>query len=227
MAACGVGFGAVDPDTGDLRMVASLGADQPLVRMNDGKCDRAGRFWAGTQRLDLAPGGGGLYRLGVDGSMDLMVPDVTISNGLGWSPDDRTMYFIDTASGGIDAFDFDLDDGMIRSRRRLVDLDPRFGKGDGLTVDASGCLWVARWAGWVVDRYDPEGALDVRIRVPVSHPTSCAFGGADLGDLYITSASSDEEGPLGAADMRREPNAGALFCLRPGVGGLPATSYWG
>jgi sugar lactone lactonase YvrE len=227
VAAARNGFALVDPDTGRLELIAAIEADVPGNRMNDGKCDSAGRFWAGTQALDLTPHAGGLYRLGADRHAVQVVDDVTISNGLGWSPDDRTMYYIDTAANRLDAFDFDAVSGAVSNRRCLAPLPPEEGGGDGLAVDTDGYVWVALWNGWTLRRYSPGGHLDRVVRFPVSHVTSCCFGGPDLDELYVTTASMTEHGPFSAEELRRQPAAGALFRLRPGVRGLATHPYRG
>ena len=221
------GFALLPPGNGPLDLRGPTEADRPDARMNDGKCDSQGRFWAGTQRYDLAPGAGSMYRWELDGTVKQVFGDITISNGLGWSPDDRTMYFIDTAKCSIDAMDFDTATGAVSNRRELVNLPSSIGGGDGMTVDEEGYLWVAMWDGWAVRRFAPDGVLDRIIRLPVSHVTSVCFGGPDLSDLYITSGRVNETGPLPPEQLAREPLAGALFRARPGMRGLPTHPYRG
>lgn len=213
------GFELVDWERGPARILAAVEADRPDNRMNDGKCDSAGRFWAGTMSQHRMPGAGSLYRLDADGTVTRVVAGVTISNGLGWSPDDSTFYYIDSDANGVDAFDFDAATGSVENRRRLVDLDRELGEGDGMTVDSSGNLWIAVLGGSCVRCFSPNGVLEEVIELPVSLVTSCAFGGADLGDLYITTAQHrlDRPGPLD----------GALFRCRPGVTGLCSPAYAG
>jgi sugar lactone lactonase YvrE len=191
--------------------------------MNDGKCDAAGRFWAGTMALDERGGAGALYRLDPDGHVETMIDGVTISNGLDWSDDGRLMYFIDTPTQSVDVFDFDLASGRIANRRSFARIDPVDGAPDGLTLDAEGFVWVALWGGSRVRRYAPDGALDSIVRVPATYVTSCAFGGADLGDLYITTARIK----LSEADRASQPLAGGLFRARPGVRGRPPHRFSG
>ncbi|GAB3432600.1 SMP-30/gluconolactonase/LRE family protein [Actinophytocola sediminis] len=192
--------------------------DPPGGRFNDGKADRWGRFWAGTM-LDGTEGAAALYRLDQDGSLHRMLTGVSISNGLDWSPDGATMYYVDTPTGGIDAFDHDQDTGALTNRRRLADVDR--GSPDGLTVDADGCLWVALWDGWGVRRYTPDGRLLTTVDLPAQRITSCAFGGPDLSTLYLTSAS------IGLSDVTGQPHAGAVFACSPGVRGLPSGTWAG
>ncbi|MGI8553707.1 MAG: SMP-30/gluconolactonase/LRE family protein [Dehalococcoidia bacterium] len=217
------GFALLDSDSGAVTMIAEVEAGNRLSRMNDGKCDPAGRFWAGTMALDFAPGAGSLYRLDPDHRLTLVVPTVTISNGLGWSPDKRTMYYIDTPTRGVDAFDFEIDTGAIARRRRLITIPRGAGSPDGMTVDADGCLWVALWGGSSMHRYTPDGHLDRNVALPAAFITSGAFGGPNLDVLYITSAAN----PVPAAERSAQPHAGAVFACHPGVRGLAANEYGG
>jgi sugar lactone lactonase YvrE len=215
------GFALMDRWGGPLRVVASPEKDRPKNRMNDGKCDSAGRFWAGT--ISPEPSRARFYRLDPDGSLHTMLDEVTISNGLGWSPDNRTMYYIDTPTYRVDAFAYDAPSGNITGRRALVNVPREHGGPDGMAVDESGCLWVAHWGGSAVRRYTPAGALDRTIEVPASLVTCCAFGGKDLSDLYITTASAE----LDDAGRREQAHAGGLFIARPGVKGMPAFPFGG
>ncbi len=210
------GFALMDVN-GAYDLVANVELDLASNRMNDGKCDAAGRYWAGTMdEAHSRPGAGSLYRLDLDTTVTRVLDGVTISNGLDWSPDGATMYYIDTPTQGIDAYDFDAEIGEIANSRRIIDIDPADGAPDGMTVDAEGYLWVALWGGWGLRRYAPTGALDRFVAMPVSRVTSCAFGGADLGDLYVTSAQR----ALSKDELAAQPLAGSLFRLRPGVSGL-------
>lgn len=217
------GFARLDLDTGRVRMIAEVEADHPDRRMNDGKCDAAGRFWAGTMALDHRRGAGALYRLDPGGRVHTMLRDVSISNGLDWTGDGRRMYYIDTPTKSIDVFDFDPASGAISNRRSLVRVPADYGSPDGMTLDADGGIWVAFWGGSAVRRYTPDGTLDREIRVPVTHPTSCAFGGRDLRDLYITTAAT----ALGPEERARQQHAGGVFRCRPGVQGRPANRFGG
>jgi sugar lactone lactonase YvrE len=217
------GFIRLDPATGLTRRIADIEADRPDRRMNDGTCDPCGRFWAGTMAIDERPGAGALYRLDADGRVHTMLEHVTISNGIDWSDDGRLMYYVDTPTGSIDVFDFDLAEGSIANRRSVARVEAGAGWPDGLTLDAEGYLWVALWSGGAIRRYSPDGVLDRVVPVPVSHPTSCAFGGADFGDLYITTASC----ALTPEARLQQPLAGGLFRCRPGVCGRPAHRFKG
>ncbi|WP_420111395.1 SMP-30/gluconolactonase/LRE family protein [Pseudactinotalea sp.] len=210
-------------ETGDLTPLVDLGLG-PTHRANDGKCDRFGRFWAGTNAYDFTPGESTLWRLDADGSASAVVTGLTLANGLDWSPDDTTMYLIDTVPG-VWAFDFESTAGAagtLSGARALV----TFAEGelpDGMTVDAQGYLWVAMYSGGEVRRYAPDGALAGRIPVPVANPSSCAFGGPDLRDLYITTGHQLDD----PTALDPDNHLGSLFRCRPGVAGLPAGRYSG
>jgi sugar lactone lactonase YvrE len=217
------GFARLDFDTGRVTPIAPVEADRSETRMNDGACDPAGRFWAGTMAFDFhaRPGAGALYRLDPDGRVTTMLRDVTLSNGIDWSPDGRLMYYVDSGTQSVDVFDFDVERGTVSNRRPLVRIARETGVPDGLTVDVDGCLWLAVWRGAAVHRYSPDGALDRCIRMPVTQPTKCWFGGQDLTDLYVTSAGIE----LSADEKARQPLAGGLFRVRPGVRGKLATPF--
>jgi sugar lactone lactonase YvrE len=168
--------------------------------------------------LDERPGGGALYRY-ADGVLDRVLDRVSLSNGIGWSPDGRTMYYVDSPERRVDAFDFDLAAGAIANRRVFVSLDE--GTPDGLTVDDEGGVWVALWAGWCVRRYMPDGALDAVVDLPAAKVTACCFGGDDGRTLYVTTASVD----LADEERRRQPHAGCVFAAYPGVSGPPAHTF--
>ena len=203
---------------GPPRRVATVPEARPELRFNDGKCDPRGRFWAGTIAYDEAEGAASLYRLGADGRVVRVLAGVTISNGLAWTRDTTTMYYIDSPTQRIDAFSYEAETGDIRDRRTVVQVPVELGSPDGMTIDADGGLWVALWGGSAIHRY-VDSRLDRVIRLPVSRPTSCAFGGPDLDELYVTSAWKG----LSTDARRAEPLAGALFRLRPGVrGALPS-----
>lgn len=214
------GFAVWDAD--GLRLLADTEADVPGNRMNDGKPDPSGRFWAGTMALDMAPGAGTLYRLDPDGSVRAMLGGLGVSNGLDWTVDRKRMYFVDSLAGGVDLFDYDDAGGWISGRRRFADVPAATGLPDGLTVDSEDHVWVAIWDGGAVHRYAPDGALDLIVSVPARQVTSCGFGGPGLDELYITTAAAG----LGDADAR-DQHAGALFVCRPGAAGRPAFRFCG
>ncbi|MFI6422592.1 SMP-30/gluconolactonase/LRE family protein [Streptomyces sp. NPDC050842] len=187
-------------------------------RMNDAAVDPAGRLLAGTMAYDESPGAGALYRLDGDGLVTLL-DSVTISNGLGWSPDGSRLYYADSPTGRVDVFAYDPESGGLSDRRPFAVLDR--GVPDGLTVDSAGRVWVAVWGGGEVLAFTADGTLHARVEVPASHVTSCAFAGPALDVLVITTATEglDEE------RLRAEPDAGRLFACRPGATGLPTNRY--
>jgi sugar lactone lactonase YvrE len=224
VAALADGFWTVGPGSDDWTRLAPVDADRPDRRFNDGKCDPAGRFLAGTMGYEKRPGMGALYRLDPDGTVERLLDDVTISNGLAWSEDGLTFYYIDTPTRRVDASDYDPVTGRLAGRRPWIVLpDDEPGSPDGMTIDTDGGLWVALWGGWAVHRYDRAGRLDTIVGLPVSHVTSCTFGGATLEDLYITSAWSERTDEQRAA----EPHAGSVFRVRPGFRGYPPVEFAG
>ena len=222
LAALADGFWAVAADGSSERLV-DVQSDRLDLRFNDGKCDPQGRFWAGTMALDHRPGAGALYRLDPDLTVHRMMEATTISNGLDWSVDGRTMYYVDTPTRRIDTFSFDPASGAIADRQLFVTIDPADGSPDGLTVDAEGGVWVALWDGSRVRRYLPDGTIEREIRLPVSEVTCPVFGGPDLDELYITTAWE----LLTEAQHALEPLAGGLFRTRPGVRGRAPTAFAG
>ncbi len=218
------GFAALDLQTGQLTPAG--GPAEPLggLRFNDGKCDPAGRFWAGTISLDRQPGAACLYCLEPDGQVRTMLRGVTNSNGLAWGPDYRTMYYIDTPTCAVAAFDYERATGRIESPRTVIAIPPERGKPDGMTIDAEGMLWIALWGGGCVQRWDPHsGRLLATLAVPARRVSSCALGGPALDDLYVTTARIG----MSPAELAAEPHAGGLFRARPGVSGVPAFEYAG
>lgn len=217
------GFAALPSMDGALDWLVEVEADNTANRMNDGKCDRAGRFWASTMAFEATADAGALYRLDPDLSVRKVLDGLTIGNGLAWSADDRRFYFIDSMSGGVDVMDFDPDTGAVTNRRQLVKIPSSDGIPDGMTIDDDGCLWVALWGGGAVRRYTPEGQLDQVIELPAPNVTACTFGGDDLGDLYITTARQT----MTDGDLAAQPQAGGVFRVRPGVTGAPAFGFAG
>ena len=217
------GVWLTDADEGEPRLLAPVEADDRTTRLNDVKTDRAGRLWGGTMALDARPGAGALYRIDPDGTVVYVAGPMTISNGIEWSPDGSLMYYVDTATRRLDVFDFDLATGTAGGRRPLVHFDESFGLPDGMTIDAAGGLWVAFYDGWAVRRFDPAGDLDRTVELPAARITSCAFGGPDLTDLYITSARDG----LSPRQLAEQPLAGGLFAVTPGAAGLPITPFAG
>ncbi len=187
-------------------------------RLNDGKCDRAGRLWVGAMGLRGQKEQSRLYRVDPDHSVHVMLEGVTISNGLAWTQDDKTLYYIDTPTGRIDAFDFDLAAGTISNRRTAVTVDPSLGHPDGMTIDTQGRLWVGLWGGSSVACFDPaSGKLLSKIALPVTNVTCPTFGSALLDHLYITTAQFSEN----------EPDAGKTFVCTPGTTGFAPFAFGG
>ena len=215
--AMGHGFFELDPMTGRLREVGSAEPPGELTRMNDGKCDASGRFWAGTMSLDGHSPIGALFSLEADASVRRVLDGVINSNGMCWSADNRTAYYVDSGTQRIDAFDYDLAEGNLSNRRAIKEFDRDEGTPDGLTIDADGYLWVALWDGWQVRRYSPDGELDCVIPFPVARPTCCTFAGDDFCDLLITTAMPDD-----AKERAAQPLAGRVFRARVDTPGLPA-----
>jgi len=210
-------------DSYDFEVVTPLQLDRPDIRMNDAKCDTRGRLWAGTMEdHSTAPGRGlgTLYRINTDFSAVVAIANITQGNGLGWSPDDMLMYFIDTRELRIDVFDYDADSGSILNRRVFRET-PEGVFPDGLTVDADGGVWVALFGAGRVQRFRPDGSEDVSVELPVSEVTSCTFGGPGLDTMFITTASVPIDG------WGREALAGSVFVARPGQIGLPNNSFAG
>jgi sugar lactone lactonase YvrE len=189
----------------------------PGRRANDAALAPDGALWAGTMRYDEAPGGGTLSRVTADGAVDVVLDDVAVSNGTGWSPDGRRMYYVDSPTRRVDVFD--VDGPRIGNRRPLAEIEEGAGFPDGLTVDADGCVWVALWDGGAIRRYTPAGDLDRVIPLPTPRVTACAFGGPGLTDLYITTATVGLTAP--------HPLSGSLLVI-PGAGqGLPQPAFTG
>lgn len=216
------GYATLDEPGGELRWLQPAGLSLGDERFNDGKVDRAGRFWAGTLDRRLSSPIGQLYRMD-KGAVKVVDRGFTISNGIGWSPDNRVMYFTDTPSRRIYRYDFDLAAGTATGRRVFVEAEAGHGGPDGLTVDAEGFVWSAQFDRWCVNRYAPDGRLERSLRLPVQRPTTCMFGGPDLETLYVTSARMG----LTDAQLAEQPQAGGVFALRPGARGLPEPRYAG
>lgn len=216
------GFGLLPAGTDHLERVVEVEKGIEGNRMNDGRCDSLGRFWAGTMAWDHAPGAGALYRFEQE-SQSLVATkvlgDLTIANGIDWSPDGATMYYIDSTTQRIDAFDFDAASGTVSNRRPFAMIASTDGMPDGLVVDADGAVWVALFGAGRIRRYLPKGAIDREIVLPVSLVTSMAFGGPDLADLFVTTARHR------LAPNAHEVHAGSLFACRPGPTGRPSERF--
>jgi sugar lactone lactonase YvrE len=218
---------------GDIVAFARIDADPDRVRLNDAKCDRRGRVWTGSLAADFRRGGAALYRIDPDGRVHTVLQGLTLANGLDWSPDGSMFYLVDTATLSVDAFDFDLDRGALANRRTLITIERGAGGPNGLAIDREGCLWVALTGGGAVRRYSPDGEWLDRVDLAIPGPTSCAFGGVDGAELFITSRSGQMPAiadDLGIRPEMREctsPDAGALFLCRPGISGAAATPFAG
>lgn len=216
-------FRTLDIDSVKLTLLASLKNEPSTNRFNDGKCDPRGRFLAGTMDLGEKDPSGSLYSF--DGkSITRLFGDVTISNGMTWSPDHKTFYHIDTPTRVIKAFDYDLESGQIDNMRVAVRIPESFGWPDGMTSDMQGNLWVAMWGGAQITKWDPHtGQLLERIPVPAKNVSSCVFGGRDRNELYVTSAriGLDEE------TLKRYPLTGGVFRLETKVEGMPVFEFTG
>lgn len=225
------GLNVFDPASPGLRRIASPEADRPGNRTNDGAPDARGRFWVGTMQNNVAADGGEipitgstgtLWKIEPDRSATPMVDGIGITNGIAWSPDNRTLYFADTLAETIYAYDFDLEHGTIANRRVFNDAKD-LGYADGACIDAEGCLWSARWEGSCLVRFTPSGTIDCVVPIPATRVTSCCFGGPELDTLYVTSSRQGVD----AGTLARYPQQGGLFALKPGVKGLARPQFGG
>jgi sugar lactone lactonase YvrE len=217
------GFALLDPAWQRLDQVAVIEHPGPPARFNEGKCDPAGRFLAGTMRYDQTAGAGSVYRLDPGLTVTKLLDGVTISNGLAWTADGTTMYYIDSPTQGVDAFRYDIDTGRLANRRRVVDIPAAAGLPDGMTIDADGCLWVALYGGSAVHRYAPEGHLDATVHFPATNTTCPVFGAREFDQLYVTSARDG----LDERQLAAQPHAGAVFAVDVGARGLPGLRFAG
>jgi sugar lactone lactonase YvrE len=213
-------FALAGADGQDLARVPGFTIDRTAIRFNDGKPDPWGNFIAGTMAWDESGNPpGSLYRLAPDGVVTELFGDVGLSNGLDWNDDQNLFYYSDTNIGRVDVFDTDPDTGALSGRRPFVTVP----EPDGLTLDAEGCVWLALWGSGELRRYTPDGRLDTVVRLPAWQVTSAAFGGPDLGTLFITTA---REG-LTPAEQAEQPQAGDIFACTPGVTGRPPFLFAG
>jgi sugar lactone lactonase YvrE len=224
VAALQDGFATVDLDDGAVRIRVDPEPERPANILNDGKCDRRGRFWCGSRDGALTHPTGALYRLDPDFATTRMDEGFIVSNGIAFAPDDRTLYFSDSRAETVFAYDFDADAGTISNRRVFFSTRDIAGRPDGATVDAEGFYWCALVHGGRIARIDPNGRLARTIDLPVAHPTMCSFGGEALDTLYVTSAAS----MVPDAERANAPRAGAVFAIHGlGVKGLPEPRFAG
>jgi sugar lactone lactonase YvrE len=221
----------LDPVAGAVEEIARVEPDLPSNRANDAKCDAQGRLWVGTMAIDQAVGeAGGLYRVAADGRVEQVLDGISIGNGLAWSADAATMYYVDSPTTEVWAFDFDAASGALSNRRTAVAIPDGWGWPDGMAIDSEGMLWVALWGGSRVVRWQPRGVgaagpatLLQSVTVPAEQASSCSFGGAALDRLFITTSPTG----LDAAARKRQPLAGGLFHAAPGVRGTPTDAFGG
>jgi len=216
LVALASGLSRFDPADGTLTPLVPIEAEIGTSRLNDGRCDRQGRFWVGSMDRSTPQGRGALYRYDPDGALHRMLGDIEVPNSLAFSPDGGTMYFADSPTRVVQAFTLSATTGALSQRRDLASCEPP-GVPDGAVADAEGCLWVAQFDGAQLVRFRPDGTVERMVPMPVDRPTACCFGGKDLDTLFITSARIN----LDAEALRRQPLAGSVFALRPGVPGLP------
>jgi sugar lactone lactonase YvrE len=226
VVAMGDGFHFFNPTGVGFEPIADAEAHLTETRMNDGKTDRQGRFWSGTvfEAQGESPRAiGALYRLDADFSCHRIIEAVMCANGLAWSPDGRVMYFTDSGTPHVWAWDFDAATGQVHNRRIFIDLSPLNAVGDGATVDADGCYWLTLPMKSRIQRYDPKGRLMHTIELPTDAPTCCEFGGKGLDTLYVTTATLGRA----PAELQGQPLAGGLFALDVGIKGVPARPFPG
>ncbi len=218
-------FATFDPATSQLEPLGEVEAGIPNNRFNDGKCDPNGRFWAGTMdAVNWSTPAGNLYRLDIGGQITRMQSDVICSNGTGWSPDGRTMYYTESFRYAIFVYDFEPETGAIHNRRPFATIDSNSGGfPDGMTVDAEGFVWSNIVGLGQIHRFDPKGKRERIVQVPVPRATDCTFGGPDLKTLYITTARET----MTPEQLSAAPLSGSLFAIEPGVRGLPSASFSG
>ncbi|ATC65819.1 SMP-30/gluconolaconase/LRE domain protein [Nibricoccus aquaticus] len=219
------GFTRFDPQTGILaKPISPADHDTAQLRFNDGKCDPAGRFLAGSTSLAGKNATGSLYSFEDGGKIQTLLRGIALSNGLTWSVNGRLFYYIDTLTHSIAAFPYDVETGRLGEGRTVISIPPRMGYPDGMTIDNDGMLWIALWGGGAVTRWDPRtGSLLEKHPLPVSQVTSCSFGGPKLDTLYITTARAD----LSSDQLEKESLAGSIFSLRSDVGGAAPHRFQG
>ena len=216
------GIYMINTSNGKISLLSAVESDMTFNRFNDGKCDPNGNLWIGSMHLDQSAPKANLYKVDYKGKVEKMLDSVTISNGIVWTKDKSTMYYIDTPTGYIRAFDYDLSHSTISNERVAVIIPESMGFGDGMAIDAEDKLWVGLWNGNAVARFDPlTGELIEKIDVPAHNVTSCSFGGNNFDTLYITTSSLD----MTEKEKMRYPLAGSLFEVKPGVNGVAGNFF--
>lgn len=216
------GIYILDINSGETHLLSDIEADIPSNRFNDGKCDPSGRLWVGSMGFDMKQYEANLYMVNEQGNTELKKDSVTISNGIVWTKDKKTMYYIDTPTSNIFGYDYDDNTGTISNERVAVAVNDSLGYPDGMTIDENDMLWVGMWNGNAVICFDPvKGEMVKKIEVPAHNITSCAFGGKGLDTLYITSASID----MSPEEVEKYPDAGSLFKAVPGVKGVQSSFF--
>jgi sugar lactone lactonase YvrE len=212
---------AIELPSGKITWLNELLKDTENLRFNEGKCDRQGRYWAATMDIHGKAPTGVLYQFDHKARETKRDANFAISNGIGWSPDNKIMYFTDTVARKIFQYDFDPQSGSVANRRLFTTTPVDAGLPDGLAVDSHGYLWSAHSYGWRITRYAPDGEIARVIPMPISRPTSCCFGGKNLNILYVTSA----RGNLSDADLQQGPDSGGVFAINTEVTGIPEVCY--
>jgi sugar lactone lactonase YvrE len=222
IAALKDGIYRIDRKTKDIKLIAAPPNEIHGTphRFNDGKCDKLGRLWVGSTTTNETISASSLYCLDLNGELKLALDNITVSNGLGWSPDNKTFYFIDSPTRRIDAFDYELSSGTISNRRTVIDTSSQAGLPDGLSVDSEGMLWVAHWDGYRICRWNPyDGRCLETVELPVARITSCCFVGDELNLLFVTTARIGQSSKL----LQSQPLAGSTFIITPDCKGLALT----
>ena len=216
------GVHKINLKTGKSTLFTDMKSELPESRLNDGKCDPAGRFWVGSMHLEQLTGKANLYTITSENILQKKIGSVTISNGIVWTSDKKTMYYIDTPTSSIKAYDYDNKTGEISKGKVVVQIPASLGFPDGMTIDEENMLWVGMWNGNAVIRFNPKtGEVISKIEVPAHNITSCAFGDKNLDILYITSASVD----MTEEEIKKYPLAGSVFKFKPGVKGVKSNFY--
>lgn len=211
IAALQSGFAFIHRITGEIKRINDPEEHLPDNRFNEGKCDSAGRFFAGTMSLSKKSAQGSFYMLNPNGSVEKKMEKLSIPNGMAWSPDHRIFYHIDSPASKIAFYDHDSKTGDFTAKKTIIEIPKEDGFPDGMTIDEDGMLWIAHWNGWQITRWNPDtGKKLLRIALPVANVTSCTFGGDDLQDIYITTARAN----LSDEELKHQPLAGSLFVIR-------------